>query len=159
MSRLSSWDLLESSLNPPTMWSSNLQTGKEGEESGVMKEQWGGSTFPTSAVPALLTEGAQRCNCFHKERDLRPGAGAVAVSQAGGSASYQNTTPNTCKNKTDKLLQRGNKAHENLCFHWALPVCCSTTRWQVVASSDPMTETNSVEDETDMGHSWSKWIR
>lgn len=96
MLRLSLWDVFDSSLNPPTRWSSSLQRERKGEKKKrhlnwipkLSHINFYSVCLSVCFIPALLTDVTQRCDSFYKERDFRPGARAVTVSKANSSTTW-----------------------------------------------------------------------
>lgn len=156
MLRLSLWDVFDSSLNPPTRWSSSLhkrnQIKEERDFRTFEKEaqtEWCAllllprvfHTFPLCTHDSVMLQPSQgvglqtKCWTHHNERDKQ-----LHFLWNGTIQSWQ-----LLKLSLQTALQRQTEARSINLMKWTSPVCRSTTKWQVVASSDPITETQSVK--------------
>lgn len=153
MFRLSLWDVLESSLNPPTRWSSSLHVSITKERKSRMCQNsltWRGCWIrfcffvfleSVSHLPSLLVL-LSNVTAFTRSRTssqvLNPSQWARQTAplpdkeiQLFNQESFNHQSLSTERKRKDLLMKN------------CLPVCRSTTKWQVVASSDPITDTQS----------------
>lgn len=140
MLRLRLWDVSDSSLNPPTRWSSSLYDGKQMRTNKEHLDKSGTffvCVFVFYTCPPYwrrwatwqLSRGAgpqSRCWNRHSEPDKQ--LRFLMKFKSWQTLKMLFLTEAKRINLTKRLKE-------------CLPVCRSTTKWQVVASSDPSTDT------------------
>lgn len=102
--------------------------------------------FESVSSPALLTQVTQRCDGTHKTWNFIPGVATITVGKTNSSTSWQlnKITVKSYQKLIEMFFVTTYTDRTYALMKDCLPVCRSTTKWQVVASSDPIIDTQSV---------------
>lgn len=102
--------------------------------------------FESVSSPALLTHVTQRRDGIHKTWNFIPGVGTITVGKTNSSTCWQwnKIIIKSCHFMCMCFFVTTYTGRTYALMKDCLPVCRSTTKWQVVASSDPITDTQSI---------------
>lgn len=152
MLRLSLWDVFDSSLNPPARWSSSLHKGKQSKGS---KEHLNKMCTLIVCVYLCVYRTCPPYWRYSVTSQLLRGAGLQTRcwnhhSEQGKQLHFlgNHKSPGQTLKISFLTIYTGRIRHSVNVMKGTLPVCRSTTKWQVVASPDPSTETQSVIGKT-----------